>query len=112
MPEPKLVRDGIPEIIRASGKHPHIEVLSPTAYLEALHAKLDEEVAEVHSCRTPPELAEEVADVLEVLRALVEANSLDWAEIEDLRERKLTSRGGFTERVLLLGTSDESVRGR
>ena len=44
----KLVRDRIPEIIRASGKSCTTEVLSDEAYLRMIDAKLDEELAEYH----------------------------------------------------------------
>ena len=40
----KLVRDRIPEIIRASGKACRTEVLSDDAYLKMIDAKLDEEL--------------------------------------------------------------------
>ena len=39
----KLVRDRIPHIIQASGKHCTVEVLDGQAYLDALDAKLQEE---------------------------------------------------------------------
>ena len=40
----KLVRDKIPEIIRASGKSRTVAVLSPEEYLEMLDKKLSEEL--------------------------------------------------------------------
>lgn len=60
----KLVRDRIPEIIRASGKTCTTEVLSDEAYLRMIDAKLDEELAEYHQEQN----LEELADLLEVLR--------------------------------------------
>ena len=42
----KLVRDRIPEIIKASGKNCSSEVLSDSDYRQMLDAKLLEEVAE------------------------------------------------------------------
>ena len=45
----KLVRDRIPEIIEASGKHCKTAILSEEEYLKMLDAKLDEELAEYHS---------------------------------------------------------------
>ena len=61
----KLVRDRIPEIIKASGKSCVTEILSDEAYLRLLDAKLDEELAEYHSDQN----IEELADLLEVIYA-------------------------------------------
>ena len=44
----KLVRDRIPELMEAQGKHPVIQVLEDTDYTKYLEAKLDEEVSEYH----------------------------------------------------------------
>ena len=41
----KLVRDRIPEIIEASGKHCKTAILSEEEYLKMLDAKLDEAIA-------------------------------------------------------------------
>ena len=65
-PYHKLVRDRIPEIIEASGKSCVTEILSDADYLELLDAKLDEELAEYHKDQN----IEELADLLEVIRAV------------------------------------------
>lgn len=59
----KLVRDRIPEIIKASGKTCVIEFLSDDEYLRMIDAKLDEELAEYHKDQN----VEELADLLEVI---------------------------------------------
>lgn len=48
----KLVRDRIPELIRASGRTPVIRTLSDDEYWAALDAKLDEEVVELRAADT------------------------------------------------------------
>lgn len=68
----KLVRDRIPEIIEARGKKPNVRILEQEEYLHHLEAKLDEEVAEYHRDKN----AEELADILEVVYALAEANGV------------------------------------
>ena len=47
-------------------------------------------------------LVEELADVWEVLAALVKANDIDWADIERKREEKHAERGGFQNRFWLV----------
>src|SRR5580704_7840733 len=65
----KLVRDGIPRIIEAGGGQPVTRVLDQAGYTVALRVKLMEEAEEAHAA---PDrlLRSELADVLEVLRAL------------------------------------------
>ena len=65
----KLVRDRIPEIIAADGKRCTVETLSDEEYLLLLDHKLDEELAEYQESKS----LEELADLLEVIRAVVKA---------------------------------------
>lgn len=46
--------------------------------------------------------AEEIADVLEVLRSIARHQGLDWDEVESLRVTKRADRGGFDNRLLLV----------
>lgn len=93
----KLVRDRIPEIIAASGKQCTTEILSEAQYLKKLDAKLDEELAEYHQ---DPNL-EELADLLEVIRAAAIARGYSVDELEQVRAEKAAKRGGFEKRILL-----------
>ena len=68
----KLVRDRIPEIIQSEGRRPVTRVLDEASYRQALLAKLVEEAQEA-SQATGADLPGELADVLEVLRALTAA---------------------------------------
>ncbi|MFE1316012.1 nucleoside triphosphate pyrophosphohydrolase [Kitasatospora phosalacinea] len=101
-PEGKLVRDGVPEIIRASGAHPRFYAADGPEYLERLGAKLCEEAEEARTA-PPGELLEELADVLEVLHALAAAHGADFARVEQLRRDKAAARGGFTDRIVWTG---------
>ena len=68
----KLVRDRISEIIETSGSTCVTEILSDEDYLRMLDAKLDEEMAEHHADRN----IEELADLMEVIRACAVARDL------------------------------------
>lgn len=94
----KLVRDKIPEIIRTQGETPNIRILEQEEYLRHLEAKLDEEVGEYHWDKN----AEELADILEVILALAEANGCSKEELLAVYEKKHTARGGFRDRVFLI----------
>ena len=95
----KLVRDKIPAIIQAAGKKPITEILSDAEYLKELDAKLDEEVAEYQADKS----IEEMADVLEVLFAICEARGYSLEELMKVREAKREERGGFREKIYLVG---------
>ena len=93
----KLVRDLIPEVIKASGEEFEIEVAQVQERAELLEAKLMEEVNEYLEDKN----LEELADIMEVLFGL--AHNLGYTE-EDLlnkREEKLKERGGFKEGIVL-----------
>ena len=94
----KLVRDRIPEIIVQSGKTCLTRILTREEYLAGLDAKLDEELAEFRE--TP--CVEELADLLEVLRACACAHGFSMEEVERVRREKAVERGGFAKRIELL----------
>lgn len=93
----KLVRDRIPEIIESDGKTCVTETLSDARYLEMLDAKLNEELAEYQESKT----LEELADLLEVLRAVARARDWTWEQLELVRREKAAKRGGFEKKILL-----------
>lgn len=97
----KLVRDGIPDSIRASGREPELRVLTDDEYLASLFQKLAEETDELQEADEPDRL-EEMADVYEVLRALAAATGHSMIEVERAAEQKKASRGGFDQRVWLV----------
>lgn len=90
----KLVRDRIPEIIETSGKSCKTEILSDEEYLRMIDAKLDEELAEYHEDKN----IEELADLLEVIRAATIARGYTLEELEAVRAKKAEKRGGFEKK--------------
>ncbi len=96
-PYNKLVRDRIPAIIEADGKQCVVERLSPADALPYLDAKLNEELAEYQESKS----LEELADLLEVMHAVVAARGWTLEELEAIRAQKAEERGGFAERLLL-----------
>ena len=93
----KLVRDRIPEIIEASGRICVTEILSDEDYLLMVDAKLDEELAEYHADQN----IEELADLMEVIRACAVARGYTVEELEQVRAEKAAKRGGFERKILL-----------
>ncbi len=95
----KLVRDRIPEIIRQQGRDPVVEYISGERLRQALKDKLVEEASEL---REAEDIVEELADVQEVLDALIEAYGLDRGALELARADKKAKRGGFSEGLYLI----------
>ena len=93
----KLVRDRIPEIIEASGKTCTVEVLPNDAYIQALDAKLSEELAEYQQSKS----LEELADLLEVMDAVVKARGYTWDDLTRVRKEKRAQRGAFDQKIFL-----------
>ena len=93
----KLVRDRIPEIIEADGKTCVYETLSDEAYIRLLDQKLNEELAEYQESKS----LEELADLLEVMQAVVRARGWTLDELEQVRADKAAERGGFARKILL-----------
>ena len=93
----KLVRDRIPEIIASSGKTCVTEVLPNDAYIQVLDAKLSEELAEYQQSKS----LEELADLLEVMGAVVKARGYTWDDLTRVRKEKRAQRGAFEQRIFL-----------
>ena len=99
----KLVRDRIPEIIEASGKKCVIETLSDEDYLKALDAKLDEELAEYHKDQN----VEELADLLELIRACAADRGCSIDQLEQVRAEKADKRGRFEKKIYLVEADEK-----
>ena len=99
----KLVRDKIPQIIEADNKKCSVRILDDVEYLRMVDAKLDEELAEYHKDQN----IEELADLLEVSRAVVIARGYSLEDLERVRTEKAAKRGGFEKRILLKEVVEE-----
>jgi predicted house-cleaning noncanonical NTP pyrophosphatase (MazG superfamily) len=102
----KLVRDNIPQIIESKGKKFSAKVLNNEDYLKHLKEKAYEELDEYCATETDGEAVEELADLLEVIRALAKHHGFSIEEVEAVRKDKAEKRGGFQEKVFLIEVED------
>lgn len=97
----KLVRDNIPVIIKENGEEPIYRVLNEDEYWEYLLLKDNEELEEVRSASSTLERKKELADKLELIRAMAEYNGFTLEDIIEEAGRKKERNGGFEKRLLL-----------
>jgi predicted house-cleaning noncanonical NTP pyrophosphatase (MazG superfamily) len=100
---PKLVRDRIPEINKKRWglELDHRIAKDDKEYLKFLLKKLTEEVEELQTAPTD-EIGKEIADIYEIIDAIIKHLGLSREEIEKFQKVKRGDQGGFEKRVLML----------
>lgn len=93
----KLVRDRIPEIISSNNENPKIRFLGDEEYKKELDKKLLEEVNEY----LKDDNIEELADIEEVILAILDYKKVSIEKFENIRKEKVNKRGAFKEKIFL-----------
>jgi predicted house-cleaning noncanonical NTP pyrophosphatase (MazG superfamily) len=93
----KLVRDSIPQHIKARGETVRTHIADDAEYWTKLKEKLLEEAGEFNK----DESVEELADLFEVIDAIIEYKKFDKDEVEKVKKSKLEKKGGFKNRIIL-----------
>lgn len=101
----KLIRDNIPEMIKASGKECEVSVLDNEHFIKKLKEKLLEETQEVISA-SENDLVAELADVLEVLEAIESYYGIEHRTVENIKHHKALKNGKFSKKLVLLETRE------
>ena len=101
----KLVRDKIPEEINnVKGRKASYRVLNQAEYIQELDKKLFEEAhefVEEHSI-------EELADLMEVVLAIMEVKNISIEEVEKARILKQNKKGGFKDKIYLIDVEQDA----
>ena len=102
----KLVRDKIPENINSiKGKKCNYRILNDKEYLQELDKKIFEEAHEFieeHSI-------EELADLMEVIFAIMKNRNISLEEVEKARQIKNSKKGAFNDKVYLIDVEQENI---
>lgn len=94
----KLVRDRIPSILKENEiKAYRFQKASPLLYWKYLKKKLVEEAEEFEK----DESEEELADIFEVIDAILECKGWSYNRIKNVQAAKRTEKGNFSERIIL-----------
>ncbi len=106
----KLVRDNMVDIYehdvqnKISASDYKVRYMSPEETLEKLKDKLLEEAQEVfvaYGEEDKTNLKEEMADVIEVIDAMLYHNKISLAEVLAIRDAKRLKKGGFEKGIFL-----------
>ena len=97
----KLVRDKIPEIITKNGDVPKIRTLDKEEYIKELNIKIREELEEYIEDNS----VEELADLVEVVYAIIDSKGITIEEFENIRKNKADKRGAFKDKIFLESTN-------
>ena len=98
----KLIRDNIPKILEEKGISFKTRNLSDEEYIKELNLKLKEEVNEYLESGE----VEELADIEEVLRAILDYKKVSYVDFEVARIKKAVGRGAFKNRIFLESTEE------
>ena len=102
----KLVRDKIPKnIISMKGKKCNYRILNNDEYLKELDKKLFEEAHEFieeHSI-------DELADLMEVLFAIMKERNISIKDVENTRRIKNNQKGSFNDKIYLIDVEQEEI---
>jgi predicted house-cleaning noncanonical NTP pyrophosphatase (MazG superfamily) len=102
--EGKLIRDKIPQIIKAAGgTGQRYHVAERDEYRQRLFNKMREELDEF----VEEPCLEEAADMYEVFLSILREHNLDFAEVVFKAQDKKEARGGFRERIVLENIPNE-----
>lgn len=93
----KLVRDKVPEVIKSKGGECTTRIAGEKEYAEKLNWKLREEMDEFIEAQNEGELA----DLLEVIDAIIDYKKLDRKKMRAYKNKKAKERGRFKKRIIL-----------
>jgi len=103
----KLVRDKIPNIIKADGGASKIRILDNEEFIIELLKKLKEEVKELAEAKSDQsELIKEIGDVYEVIDAIMDYYKIDKKKMIELKNERRLRRGGFKKKIFLASVNN------
>ena len=98
----KLVRDNIPEKKKKNGATPIVRILDDEEYFKELNRKLKEELNEYLDGND----IEELADLYEVMLAILDYKKMSLMEFDIIRKMKVEKRGAFKNKIYLESVID------
>lgn len=105
----KLIRDAVVDKIDRNGGQCETRRIEDDAeFQQELLKKVAEEAGGLSQCRSREEFLKEYADLMMVLDELTRQLEFSEADIKTALEENLRSKGGFTDRVFLHWSTDDT----
>ncbi len=107
-PKNKLIRDNVPGSITEQGRTPNLITLDDTTFQKEIFNKLVDEAKEaVEAQNDSDHLAEEIADVYEVLDSIIKLKNLDPNQIKQIQINKRVQWGSFDKKIWLESVTEK-----
>lgn len=106
----KLVRDKIPQVIKAAGGKAKFKRLTSKKFEKELLAKVEEEAMGLQTAKNKKEMASEIADILEIIEAVKKLKKIPNKDIENALRANMERKGGFKKRLFLIWAEDTGYR--
>jgi len=106
----KLIRDKIPQKIKAEGSTCQTTKLGIKEFEKELKKKLIEEAVEVVESKDQKELTKELGDVLDVWEEIRKLKRISLSEIKTAQKEASRKKGGFKKRLYLIWSSDDGYK--
>ncbi len=106
----KLVRDHAPELLEKAGKKCVVETMDDETYYEKLIEKLGDEnenFVREFSEKDDENALRSLADMEEIIHALVDVIGLPYESFERILDAKRTGQGTFSKKLLLKEVIEE-----
>jgi predicted house-cleaning noncanonical NTP pyrophosphatase (MazG superfamily) len=103
----KLVRDNIPDKIKAKGEHCEVRPATDVQeFQQELMKKIKEEAASLAMARSHEEFLGEYCDLMTVLETLIGQLEISHEELTAAREDNHLKKGGYKHRHFLVWSED------
>lgn len=106
----KLIRDKIPDVMRKNGAAFKIKRLGKKAFVQALLTKVGEEASALPGQTKKSEIISELADTLDVIRAIQKVLKIPDREILKAQKAALKRKGWFDKKIFLFWSEDTGYR--
>lgn len=106
----KLIRDLVPEHIRAKGSECEVRQMGQEEFERELLRKAEEEASALPGLSSAEEIAKELADLLEVIDEVKKAKGITDEALAEARAEAMRKKGGFEKRLFLTWSSDDGYQ--
>lgn len=106
----KLIRDRIPEKIKAIGSECEARKLLKKEYEKELLKKVEEEASGLSTAKNKRELIGELADIMDVIEEVLRFKKIDIEKVKEQQKINFEKKGGFKKRWYLIWSSNDKYK--